>query len=315
MLAMARGFQATLAESGSPHNAMIRRGGASSEMESAVELAQVRVISDAPGVARDSHGTPLVYLKVELIASFLTRSSGTDANVQVRGVTPTALQVHDGVKIGTGRFLAPGLAELVVGSNATKLYRGFELGATPRFGGRTWTVVGILDAGGGAFDSEIWCDGRVLNQTYKRPESVYQSVTVRLDSPSALDTLRRALTSDPRLTVQAERETDYYARQSQAVSTMIRVLGVLVASVMEWAPCSARSTRCTPPWALGPERSLPCAPWASPAAAWSSRGSWNRFSSPPSGGHSVACWSFPSTASPPRPSTGRHSPTWPLPSG
>jgi putative ABC transport system permease protein len=232
MLSMAKGFQLTLVESGSPGNAMVRRGGANSEMESAVMLDQIRIISDAPGIARSPDRQSLVSPEVVVIASFPTRSTGANANVQIRGVSEKALMVHDTAKIAVGRFFRPGLAELVLGRNAAKMYRGFDLGATPRFGGREWTVVGIMDAGGSAFDSEIWCDATVLNQAYKRPESVYQSVAVRLTSPSALASFQQALISDPRLTIQVERETDYYARQSRAVSTMIRVLGFLVASIM-----------------------------------------------------------------------------------
>lgn len=232
MLSMARGFQATLVASGSPGNAMVRRAGATSEMESAVTLDQVKIIGDTPQVARAEGGTPLVSAEVVVIAAFPIKKTGTDANVQVRGVSPTALDVRPQAKIQEGRFFEPGLAELVVGSNAAKLYSGFDLGATVDFGGQAWTVVGILDAGGSAFDSEIWCDARILNQTYQRPAGVFQSVTARLTSADAFDAFKDALTSDPRLTVQADRETAYYEKQSRSVSTLIRVLGFLVAMVM-----------------------------------------------------------------------------------
>ncbi len=232
MLSMARGFQATLVASGSPGNAMVRRAGATSEMESAVTLDQVKIIGDTPQVARAEGGTPLVSAEVVVIAAFPIKKTGTDANVQVRGVSPTALDVRPQAKIQEGRFFEPGLDELVVGSNAAKLYSGFDLGATVDFGGQAWTVVGILDAGGSAFDSEIWCDARILNQTYQRPAGVFQSVTARLTSADAFDAFKDALTSDPRLTVQADRETAYYEKQSRSVSTLIRVLGFLVAMVM-----------------------------------------------------------------------------------
>jgi putative ABC transport system permease protein len=232
MLSMAKGFQLTLVESGSLNNAMVRRGGATSELESAIMWDQVRVIADAPGVMRTSDGQPLASPEVVVIASFPTLTPGVEANVQIRGVTETAFLVHDSVKMAAGRAFRPGLAELIVGSHASKMYKGFELGATLRFGGREWAVVGVMDAGGSAFDSEIWCDARVLNQTYKRPESVFQSVVVRLASPAMLSVFRDALTSDPRLTVQVEGERDYYERQSRAVSTLIRVLGFLVALFM-----------------------------------------------------------------------------------
>jgi putative ABC transport system permease protein len=231
MLALARGFEATLVASGSPQNALIRRAGATSEMDSLLQLEQVRVIEDAPGVARSSAG-PLASREVVVIAALPLRRTGTDANVQVRGVSVKVLAVRDSVRVMAGRFFQPGLNELVVGRNVAASYEGFELGGTVRFGGAAWTVVGVFDAGGSAFDSEIWCDGSILNQVYQRPRNLFQSVTVRLASPRALPTLEDALGADPRLTVQADREIEYYEKQSKQLTTLILVLGTIVAAVM-----------------------------------------------------------------------------------
>ena len=232
MLAMARGFQRTLVESGSPANAIVTRGGATTEMESVVTLEQKKIISDAPGVARDMEGRPLVSGEVVVVTAFHHKRTDSDALAQVRGVSEQALKVHDGVSILRGRFLRPGMAELVAGKNAADMYTGFQLGDTPRIGGLTWTVVGLMDSGGSAFDSEVWADNVVLNQTYKRPDDLYSSVTVRLTAPGALPAFKEALAADPRLTVQAELEVEYYAKQSRMISTMIRVLGFLVAFIM-----------------------------------------------------------------------------------
>lgn len=231
VLALARGFRATLVASGSPHNAIVRRAGATAEMESVVTLDQVHVIEDAPGVARGREG-PLVSPEVVVIAGFPLKSTGTDANVQVRGVSPKVLSVRDSVRLVRGRFFRPGLNELVVGRNVARSYAGFELGRTVRFGGGTWTVVGVFDSGGSAFDSELWCDADVLNQVYQRPRNIFQSVTVRLASPAALTRFKDALTADPRVTVQVDRETDYYEKQSRLLTTLITVLGTIVALVM-----------------------------------------------------------------------------------
>ena len=232
MLAMARGFQATLIASGSSSNSIIRRAGASSEMDSGVSLDQARVIADAGQVARNEANIPLTSPEVVVIGAFQLKKSGTDANVQIRGMTPLVLEVRPTVTVVEGRFFNPGLAELVIGSNAVQVYKGLDLGSTMSFGGQDWQVVGIFDAGGSAFDSEIWTDYTVLAQAFKRPENVFQSVTARLNSPTDFDAFKDALTSDPRLTVQVEREAEYYAKQSQMVSKLIRVLGFLVASVM-----------------------------------------------------------------------------------
>src|SRR3984957_9629038 len=231
MLSLARGFHATLVSSGSADNALIMRAGSSAELNGAVGLDQVKVIQDAPGIARDN-GVPLVSPEVVVIANFPLKATGTDANVQVRGVSPDALRVRRNVHMKEGRFFQPGLNELIVGRNVPSTYAGLNLGDTVRFGGGNWSVVGVFDAGGSAFDSEVWCDARVLSQVYKRPENIFSSITVRLTSPAALTQLKDSLTSDPRMQVQVDREIDYYEKQSRGLTTLITVLGTLVAGVM-----------------------------------------------------------------------------------
>ena len=231
MLAMARGFQSTLIASGSPDDAIVMRAGATTELYSAISLDEVRIIGEAPGVARDEGG-PVVSPEVVAVANFPLRKTGTDANVQVRGVSPKVLDVRKSVRIVRGRMFRPGLAELVIGRNVEATYAGFGLGDTVRFGGGKWKVVGVFDAGGSAFDSELWCDAVILNQVYHRPENIFQSVTARLTSPAALARFKDALTSDPRLSVQVANEREYYEKNSRALTRMITVLGTLVAFVM-----------------------------------------------------------------------------------
>ena len=231
MLALASGFKATLVSSGSPRNVMVRRAGATSEMESALTLDQVRILEDAPGVARGPEG-PLVSPEVVVISSFPLKANGADANLQVRGVGPRVLDVRTSVRIAAGRMFHPGLNELVVGRNVVGEYAGLALGDHPKFGGGTWTVVGVFDAGGSAFDSEIWCDQAILNPMYSRPQNVFQSATLRLESADAFQHCKDVLTADPRLTVQIEREVAYYEKQSRGVTTLILVLGGMVAAIM-----------------------------------------------------------------------------------
>jgi putative ABC transport system permease protein len=232
MLSLARGFKATLVASGSADNAIIMRAGATSEMMSGVALDQVKILQDAPGVARGTDGAPLVTSEVVVIAPFPLKSTGTDANVQVRGVSANVMSIRRTVKIIEGRMFNPGLSELVVGKNANSTYTGLTLGNSVNFGGGHWTIVGVFDAGGSAFDSEVWTDARVLDDVYKRPTNVFQSVTVHLTSPNALQAFRDSVTADPRLSVDVSREIDYYAKQSTRMTQLITILGGLVASVM-----------------------------------------------------------------------------------
>jgi putative ABC transport system permease protein len=231
MLSLARGFRATLVSSGSPDNAIVMRAGATSEMMSGIKLEDIKILQDAPGVAHASDA-PLVTSEVVVVAPFPLRSTGTDANVQVRGVSANVLNIRKNVKITHGRMFQPGLAELIVGKNASSSYSGLTLGNTVDFGGGHWQVVGIFDAGGSSFDSEVWCDARVLDDVYKRPTNIFQSATVHLTSPDSFQQFKDAVTSDRRLNFDVTREIDYYAKQSTTMTRLITILGGLVAFVM-----------------------------------------------------------------------------------
>ena len=232
MLSLARGFRDTLVSSGSEDNALITRAGATSEMTSGVSIDSVKIIQDAPGIARGADG-PLLTSEAVLMAPIPLRSTGTDANVQLRGVSPNVLTIRRNVRIIEGRMFRPGLSEVIVGKNAKATYTGLTLGNTIWLGSARWQVVGTFDAGGSAFDSEVWGDPHLLNSAYPpRPETLSQSVTVHLTSPAALQQLKDALTSDPRLNVDVTREIEYYAKQSTNMTALITILGGFVAAIM-----------------------------------------------------------------------------------
>jgi len=231
MLSLARGFRATLVNSGSYDNALILRAGSTSEMTGAVPLASAKILQDAPGVARGAGG-PLITTEAVLVAPIPLVSTGTDANVQIRGVSPNVMDIRNNIKIAQGRMFQAGLAEVIVGKNANKSYEGLTLGSTLNMGGEGWKVVGVFDAGGSAFDSEVWCDAHLLNGAFKRPEDSYQSVTAHLTSAAAFEQFKDYVTSDPRLNVDVTREIDYYSKQSTRMTQLITILGGLVASVM-----------------------------------------------------------------------------------
>jgi putative ABC transport system permease protein len=231
MLSLAKGFRLTLVASGSPSNALVRRAGATSEIDGSVPMTQIRVFESNPAIARDAEG-PLVSPEVVAIASFPLKATGTDANVQIRGVSPKAFEVRPNIRIVEGKNFTAGLNELIVGRNVHSTYTGLDLGSNIRFGGGDWKVVGVFDAGGSAFDSEIWTDATILAQVYKRTPNVFQSVTVRLKSPGDFQSFKDALVSDPQLTVQVDREVDYYDKLSQALTTLITILGTIIAIVM-----------------------------------------------------------------------------------
>jgi putative ABC transport system permease protein len=231
MLSLARGFKATLVASGSPGNALVLRAGSPSEMMGGVTLDSVKIVQDAPGIARDAEG-PLVTQEVVGVIPFPLITTGTDANVQVRGVSPNVLRIRTFVKMQEGRMFRPGLTEIVVGKNAVKTYAGLKLGDTVGIAGGSFKVVGVFDAGGSSFDSEVWCDSKILNDALKRPDNLFQSITVHLTSPAAFQQFKDAVVTDPRLNLDVTREIDYYAKQSTTMTTLITVLGGLVAAIM-----------------------------------------------------------------------------------
>src|ERR1700687_2441008 len=231
MLSLARGFRATLVSSGSEDNAIVTRAGATSEMTSGIGLDSVKILQDAPGVARGADG-PLLTPEDVLIAPIPLLSTGTDANVQIRGVSPNVLAIRRQIRILDGRMFQPGLSELVVGKNATTSYCGLTLGKSISLGSLQWQIVGIFDAGGSAFDSEVWGDAHLISGAFKRPDTFLQSVTVHLTSPGALQQFKDAVTADPRLTVDVTREIDYYSKQSTRMTTLITILGGFVAAIM-----------------------------------------------------------------------------------
>ena len=231
MLSLARGFKATLVSSGSENNAIIMRAGATSELTGGVTLDSVRIIQDAPGIAHGPEG-PLVTPEIVIVAPIPLISTGTDANVQVRGVSKNVLEIRRQIKMAEGRMFTPGLAEVVVGKNATKSYAGLTVGNTISLGSVRWKIVGVFDAGGSSFDSEVWADAHLLGPAYNRGENFFQSVTVRLASPDSLAQLKDAITADPRLNVDVTREIDYYSKQSNRLTLLITILGGLVAAIM-----------------------------------------------------------------------------------
>ena len=230
VLSIATGFRRAMTASGSPDAAIILRSGADTEMVSGLSRDDTRVIADAPGLARDAHG-PLSSAELFVIVNIPKRSTGTDANVPLRGVEAAAVAVRDNLKITQGRMFEWGKNEVIVGAGAAREFEGLEVGGTVKVGSARWPVVGLFTANGGVAESEIWTDARVLQDTYHRGDS-FQSVYARLASPEAFKQFKDALTSNPQLNVKVQRQSEHYAEQSTALTTLITTLGFLIAALM-----------------------------------------------------------------------------------
>jgi putative ABC transport system permease protein len=230
-LAMGNGFQRTLASAGAEDVAVILRGGSQSEVNSVVTRDQVRLVEEAPGVAMGSDGKPLVSAELYLVVDGIKRSSQTKANLPLRGIGQEGAAVRKGIGITAGRMFTPGSSEIVVGKALLREFDGFELGRTVIFGAGQWTVVGVFEAEGSVFESEIWADLPVVQSFFKR-DNVFQTVRARLDSPAALDGLQQYVDTDPRLKLEAKSEAVYFAEQASRTSDLIQKLGWPLAIAM-----------------------------------------------------------------------------------
>lgn len=230
VFAIAEGFRATLERTGSTDNALVMRTGTDSEMSSVLSQDATRVIANAPGIRRGPGG-PLASAELFVIVDLPKRSTGTEANVPLRGVQPAAFDVRSKVRIVEGRRFAPGKNEIIVGAAAQQQFAGLELGRTLRWGRNEWTVVGTFEADRSLAESELWCDVAVLQPAYRRGDQ-FQSVYAKLETPASFDEFKDALTTDRRLQVKVQREDEYYAAQSELLYQLITGLGTIVAIVM-----------------------------------------------------------------------------------
>src|SRR5438477_513898 len=233
VLMLARGLEAALIETGSPDNVSVLRRSATSELSSQIDRATADVLEVESGVARGAEGRALLSREVVLVIDLYKKKSNALGNVSIRGVSPRALELRPGVHIVQGRPFQFGTHEVVVGKGIATLFKGVALGAELAFGGDRWTVVGIADAGGTAFDSEIWGDVDQFMQAFGRP--VYSSVTFRLAQPGGFDQLKARLQADPRMQyVELKHERDYYQEQSKTLATFIRTLGIIVTTIFSF---------------------------------------------------------------------------------
>lgn len=230
VLSIAQGILRTMENSAADDNVVVLRSGANTEMMSWVIGPDVDIIADAPGLARNEDGaifSPELFVMIDRPM----RETGTDANVPMRGVQNMAFEVREKFQIVEGRMFEWGLNEVIVGVGARRSFRGLELGDNLEVAREQWPVVGIFEAGEGLAETEIWADAAVLQPAYQRGNS-FQAIYATLESNDSFQEFKDALTSDPRLSVKALRESDYYSTQSVTVTNLINGLGSIIAIIM-----------------------------------------------------------------------------------
>lgn len=229
-LSITEGFRAAMSLSGREDIAIVLRGGSSDELSSGLSLEAVRHVMQAPAIVQDAEG-PLASPELYVIVDLSKRSTGTKANVPLRGVGPRAPEIRGAFRMVAGRRFTPGMNEVIAGRGAASQFAGLEVGSVVHFGDTPWTVTGLFEDGGSVSESEIWTDATVLQGAYKRGTS-FQSVRVRLPAPRQTAALERHLEADPRFSLTVRTEKAFLESQSRVLITIVTTIGMLIAIVM-----------------------------------------------------------------------------------
>jgi putative ABC transport system permease protein len=230
VLAMSVGFRHTLADGGRDDRAIVLRGGSDAELNSNLTRSDIDIISNAPGLAKDASGKALLSSELVTVVNVPKKDTGTDANVTLRGVGLKLTEVRPELHIVAGRMFHPAVRELIAGLGAVKQFRGLGVGSVLRLRNAEWTVTGVFTSGGDVHESELLADVDTVGSSVER--TGYSSAIVRLQSPADFTAFKDALTTDPQLKVDVQRERDYYAAQSKQLTQTINIVGNTVAVIM-----------------------------------------------------------------------------------
>lgn len=230
VLAMGAGFRHTLADSGRADRAIILRGGSDAELNSNLTRTDVDTIGNAPGIAKDAGGKALLSSEIVTVVNVPKVDTGTDANVTLRGVGLKLSEVRPELRIVNGRMFHPAVRELIAGVGAAQQFRGLEPGNVLHLRNADWTVTGLFTSNGDVHESELLADVDTVGSSIER--GGYSSAVVLLNDPADFARFKDALTTDPQLKVDVQREADYYAAQSKNLTRAINIVGNTVAIIM-----------------------------------------------------------------------------------
>jgi putative ABC transport system permease protein len=230
VLAMATGFQRTIVATGRDDRAIVLRGGSDSELASTLSREATLTIMDAPGIRKDSAGRALASAEAVVIVDMPKKSNDSGANVTIRGIGPAGLTLRPEIHLVAGRMFQRGLRELIVGSGAQAQFKGLDVGSHLALRGSDWTIVGSFQSNGDSHESELLADGETVLSAYRR--NLYQSVVVLLVSKDSFAAFKSSLTTNPQLSVDVMREHDYYAQQSQRMSSVLSFIAYVVGGIM-----------------------------------------------------------------------------------
>lgn len=219
-LAMSNGFASTLGGTGSDSVAIVTRSGSQSELNSVIGRDSVNIVSTAPGIALDENGQPIYSAELYVVVDGIKKSSGTEVNIPMRGISPEGFALRDRVDVVAGRMFEPGTNEILVGQGVIDQFAGFDLGQEVTFGKTRWSVVGVFSTGGTAFESELWADARLVQDLFNRGNS-FQTMRIRLSEPGNVEGITELIENDPRLILDVDTESDYFSSQGEALQGIV----------------------------------------------------------------------------------------------
>ncbi len=223
IIMLAEGLEKTLVETGSYDNVVVVRKGSNSEVMSWVTRYQASIIETLPEAVIGDDGKPFLAKEMVVLITLPKRGTNIPSNVVIRGIGASSLALRPQVRLIAGRMPRPGLSEIIAGRSIAERFRGGGIGEIIRFGMRDWMVVGTFDAGSTGFSSEIWGDADQLMQAFRR--TVYSSVIFKLRDPADFERVKEWIGTDPRLSLEANRESRFYAEQSEDMARFLRILG------------------------------------------------------------------------------------------
>lgn len=229
VLMLQEGLKKTLVDTGSPDNVVVTRRSSGTEVQSGIDRAQAAVVESQPEIAYGPDGRARVSKEMVVLITLQKRDSDKPSNVIIRGLAAQGRDLRPQVSIVQGRMFRPGSSEIIAGRSIAERFRGARVGEQLRFAMRDWVVVGTFDANKSGFDSEIWGDVEQLMQAFRRP--VFSSLILKLSDSARFDNLKARLESDPRLTLEAKRESVFYAEQSEVLANFIGYLGLTLSVI------------------------------------------------------------------------------------
>lgn len=232
VLMLANGFRKTMVSSGDSSNVIFLRKGSTAELTSILSRDQANILKTQQEAALTEDGKPLVATELIVINNLPKRADDQPSNVVVRGVSGESMILRTKVRIIEGRLWKQGTSEVIAGQGIAEKFKGCGLGESVKMGNREWTVVGIFEAGGSSFESEIWGDVEQFMQAFRRP--VFSSMTMQMRDPTLFDDMKTRIESDPRFTVDVKREIDFYEEQSQNLGLFIKILGITITVIFSF---------------------------------------------------------------------------------